>query len=99
VTKGPQPSIWKIKPTKGKPGEFVWPALDIDGTGFQNGADIRLSRPGSMDILCTNVHIMTPVYAWCDLDIPDDAMGAYNVILTNPDGQFAILKEGFRVKK
>ena len=99
VTKGPQPSIWKIKPTKGKPGEFVWPALDIDGTGFQNGATIRLSQPGRLDIPCTNVHVMTSVYAWCDLDIPDDAMGAYNVILINPDGQFAILKEGFKVKK
>lgn len=56
------------------------------------GATVNLTRGGQADITATNVGWVSSNRFICRFDIPSGAeAGTWNVVLTNPDGQFAIL--------
>ena len=52
---------------------------------------------GQPDIGGTNTTVVSATRVTCDFDLTDAAPGAWDVVLTNPDGQSATLSDGFTV--
>jgi hypothetical protein len=81
------PIITNIIPDKGDAGTTVQ-VTDLVGDNLVNGANVTLSRSGSSDIRATGVRAVTPKSITCSFAIPADApAGAWDVVVTNPDGQ------------
>jgi hypothetical protein len=83
------PTISKIIPDHGDAGTTVT-VTDLVGSNFQNAANVTLRRAGSTEIRATGVRAYTPKSITCTLVIPADAAaGAWDVVVTNPDGKSA----------
>jgi len=93
----PAPAIAGITPNSGYTGSAVQ-ITDLAGTGFQNGATVRLTRSGQPDIVATGVSVVSSSRIACTLDLTGKQAGAWNVVVTNPDGQSATLPQGFTVR-
>ena len=93
----PAPAITGITPNSGDTGSVVQ-ITDLAGTGFQNGATVRLTRTGQPDIVATGVSVVSSSRIACTFDLAGRAAGAWNVVVTNPDGQSAVLPQGFTVR-
>jgi hypothetical protein len=70
---------------------------NLAGSNFQSGATVKLNRPDQPKILATNVNVVSASKITCDFDLTGAAAGKWNVVVTNPDSQSAILPDGFRV--
>jgi C1A family cysteine protease len=71
----------------------------VTGSGFQNGAWVRLVRPGLATIVASNVVVSNSSLLTCDLDLTGAATGPWDVVVTNMDGQSAHLPGGFTVRR
>ncbi|MFA7199085.1 MAG: hypothetical protein WC093_07315, partial [Methanoculleus sp.] len=91
------PAIAGINPNAGYTDGAVQ-VTDLSGTGFQNGATVRLTRTGQPDIVATGVSVISSSKIACTFDLAGRATGVYNVVVTNPDGQSGVLPQGFTVK-
>ncbi|MCK9307403.1 MAG: IPT/TIG domain-containing protein, partial [Methanoculleus sp.] len=91
------PAIAGINPNAGYTDGAVQ-VTDLSGTGFQNGATVRLTRTGQPDIVATGVSVISSSKIACTFDLASRAAGVYNVVVTNPDGQSGVLPQGFTVK-
>ncbi|MDV4343621.1 tandem-95 repeat protein [Methanoculleus sp. YWC-01] len=70
---------------------------DLSGTGFVDGATVKLTRAEEADIVATNVSILSSTQITCTLDLTGAAVGPWNVVVTNPDERYDILSDGFAV--
>ncbi|WP_292382936.1 PKD domain-containing protein [Methanoculleus sp. UBA430] len=93
----PAPAIAGITPNTGYAGSVVQ-ITDLAGTGFQNGATVKLTSSGQPDIMATGVSVVSSSRIACTFDLAGRAAGAWNVVVTNPDGQSATLPQGFTVR-
>ncbi len=93
----PTPTIAGITPNSGYAGSVVQ-ITDLAGTGFQNGATVRLTQAGQPDIAATGISVVSSSQIACTFDLAGRAAGAWNVVVTNPDGQSATLPQGFTVR-
>lgn len=70
----------------------------LDGSGFQPGASIKLRKSGYFDIPLNNVEVLSNSQISCISTLPiDTAAGPWDIIITNPDGQWGTLSRGVYV--
>lgn len=92
----PPPGIASITPASGITGTIV-PVTDLAGTNFVAGAAVKLTRMGEPDIVAGSVVVVSAIQITCTLDLSGAAIGAWSVVVTNPDTQTASLPDGFTV--
>ncbi len=92
----PPPVPTAIAPNTGSNGAPV-SITDLAGTGFQNGATVKLVKTGEFDINATNVTVESTLKITCVLPISGKTTGAWDVVVTNPDGQSGVLSGGFTI--
>jgi starvation-inducible outer membrane lipoprotein len=98
ATLGNKPMFKGIDPDTGMAGTSV-SITGLSGNYFAVGATVKLSKTGSPDILATGVSIQSPEKLACTISLPANATtGPWDIIVTNPDGQFVKYMNGFIVK-
>jgi hypothetical protein len=90
-------SVVSIAPNSGYNTLSV-PITDLIGTGFSTGATVKLNRTSAPDISATSVNIASSTKISCTFNLNGVTNGTYNVVVTNPGGQSAMLTGGFTVK-
>ncbi len=70
---------------------------DLAGTEFQPGAVITLEKAGEFSVAAQNVHVQSTLKITCDLPLAGATTGAWNIVVTNPDGQAGTLANGFTI--
>ncbi len=93
------PYILGITPETGQRGTVV-SVTDLAGNNFGVGGApaVKLTRQGQADITATNVTVVSGNKITCDFAIPAGAaLGAWNVVAVNGDGQSDTLYGGFMV--
>jgi len=96
VTFGAIPSISSITPDTGASGTTV-NITNLAGTAFLEGAVVKLMQAGQPDIVATNVTVVNATKITCTFSLAGAAVGDWDVRVTNPDGQWAVLANGFNV--
>ena len=92
----PAPAVTGITPNSGNIGTTV-NITGITGTNFRTGTGVRLVR-GTSYITGSSVNAVSASSIRCVFVIPSYAeAGAWNVTVTNPDGQSGKLINGFTV--
>ncbi len=93
------PTVTGINPSRGANDEVV-NITNLAGSGFFDvgGAPgIRLRRSGQPDIIAAYTNVPSANRITCQFDLTGAELGAWDVVVTNPDGQSAMLAAGFRV--
>jgi hypothetical protein len=81
------PSFKDIVPSEGYAGTSV-AITDLSGNNFQSGATVQLAHSGTT-INATSVVWVSATELTCTFVIPSTAAtGSWDVVVTNPDGQF-----------
>jgi len=98
TTAAPAPTLVSISPNTGV-ADTVVPISDISGTYFQTSGttSVRLKKAGRPDIVADGVSVVDADTIVCQFDLSGAVIGAYDVVVTNPDGQSADLPAGFTV--
>ncbi|MBP1927943.1 PKD repeat protein [Methanolinea mesophila] len=90
------PMVTGITPATGvNDGPIVIP--DISGTGFENNLTVNLTMSGQPDIPGTNVIRVSGTQVNATFDLTGVATGAWDVVVTNNDGQSGTLPAAFTV--
>jgi hypothetical protein len=90
------PSFKDIVPSEGYAGTSV-AITDLLGSNFQSGATVQLAHAGST-INATSVVWVDSSHLTCTFVIPSTtATGFWDVVVTNPDGQFVSYANEFTV--
>jgi len=94
----PPPLVTSISPSGGTNATIVQ-ITDLTGSNFNTTAAprVKLNRTGFTDILATNVTALRSTHLICTFDLTGQEAGSWNVVVTNPDGQEGLLKNGFSV--
>jgi len=87
------PEITSITPNSSATGSLVT-ITNLAGKHFASGATVMLAGASSPSIIATNVG-STDTKITCTFDLINATTGKRDVIVTNPDGQSAILHDGF----
>jgi glucose/arabinose dehydrogenase/PKD repeat protein len=69
--------------------------VQLTGDAFVAGATVRLRRAGQPDIVATSVAVAGATQLTCNLPLTGAAPGAWDVVVTNPNGQSGVLAGGF----
>ncbi|HPQ75772.1 MAG TPA: PKD domain-containing protein [Methanoregulaceae archaeon] len=94
----PAPTVTDITPDVGLNNEIFY-ISNLTGTGFRDEATVTFNMTGQADFDATNVTVVDPTKITCDVDLNGVAVGDWNVIVTNEDGQSsAPLVGGFTVE-
>jgi hypothetical protein len=91
---GSAPSISNITPTSGAVGVPV--TMTISGSGFQNGATVKLTQAGYTPVTATGVSVSSTSIS-CTFSLSSLQKGYATVKVTNPDGQYGILENVFSI--
>jgi outer membrane protein OmpA-like peptidoglycan-associated protein len=91
-----KPTIGGINPNKGFNNGMI--LTRIEGNHFEAGSTVKLSRNGQDDLPGLNIKVEESTLITCFFDINSQPEGIYNVEVTNPSGQKAILASGFTVE-
>jgi hypothetical protein len=89
------PVVTNISPDTGLNNTIVH--ATITGSSFVNGATVKLTRSGQIDILATSVNVASATTITGDLDLTGADLGSWSVVVTNPDTSFDELTDGFTV--
>uniref|UniRef100_UPI00257D9E7C InlB B-repeat-containing protein n=1 Tax=Candidatus Solincola tengchongensis TaxID=2900693 RepID=UPI00257D9E7C len=89
------PTVTSVDPSLGINEASV--AVTVVGTGFKEGAAVRLRKTGEDDIEATNVDVLDATTITCDLDLNGAPVGQWDVVVVNPDGQEGVLEGGFTI--
>lgn len=90
----PAPSLNTIVPNRGALGTTV--EAELKGTGFQEGDDLSIDFGDGVSI--TEIHYESSGLLRLTLEINQNAdTGQRDITLTNPDGQEALLENGFEI--
>lgn len=68
---------------------------DLSGANFQTDAAVKLTKAGKSDIVCTDVVVVSSTRLTLTCDVTGAPVGAWNVVVTNPDNQSGMLASGF----
>ncbi len=90
------PTVTAITPSYGLNTGTV-NITDLAGTGFVDGAIVKLTRTGKTDINGNNVVVINDTQITCSFNLSGAATGAWDVTVTNPDGQSGTLAGAFDV--
>ncbi|MBN3033690.1 MAG: hypothetical protein JW873_06310 [Candidatus Saganbacteria bacterium] len=93
----PAPAVTAITPPSGVNDTAV-NITDLAGTGFRAGAAVRLTQTGQPDIIATAVNVAAPTRITCSFDLTGKALGQWDVVVTNNDGQSGTLSGGFKIE-
>jgi len=92
------PTVTSIYPSWGWRGSTVL-ITNLAGTNFVGTPTVQLVRSGDI-ITATSVNVVSPTRITCRFNIPNgNSWGWYDVVVTNPDGQFGTLDGGFYIFK
>lgn len=89
-------SVSSVAPNQAYQHTFSMPINELAGTGFQPGARVRLEMDGKV-IEAYAVNVVSPALITCTVGLFGVEPGAYDMVVTNPDGSRAKLEDGFRV--
>ena len=93
----PALAIFGVAPPSGGNAAAVTPT--ITGVGLKPGATVRLTRSGQADIVGTGTSVATDGLSLsATFDLTAKALGAWDVVITNPDAQTATLANGFTIE-
>jgi hypothetical protein len=90
------PRVYTITPDSAL-GDGVVHITNLAGANFQTGANVKLTLGGTAIISATNTAVMSDTQITCDFDLTGAAPGAWNVVVTNPDGHSGTLPHSFYV--
>lgn len=93
----PPPQVNSITPSKGLNNGSVL-ITNLSGTGFRQGASVKISKLGQNDIGATAVIVANSGKITCTLNLAGAAVGPWNIVITNPDSQYGILTNAFLVE-
>ncbi|MCJ7560634.1 hypothetical protein MUO79_08475 [Candidatus Bathyarchaeota archaeon] len=83
-----KPTFKKIVPDEGTAGTAV-SITALTGTNFQSGATVALIKADNPNITATNVNVQSSTTITCTFTLPSNiTAGAWDVVITNPDGQY-----------
>jgi hypothetical protein len=83
-----KPTFKKIIPDEGNAGSTIT-ITSLTGTNFKSGAIVQLTKEDNTNITATNVEVQSPTLMTCKFVIPSNTTaGAWDVVITNTDGQF-----------
>ena len=83
-----KPTFKKIEPDEGTAGTVI-SITSLTGTNFQSGATVTLMKLDNPNITATDVNVQSSTWMTCTFTPPSNATaGAWDVVITNPDGQF-----------
>lgn len=88
VTNMPGPAVDSVRPDSGNAGTSV--PVTIPGSHFATGATGSLVKTGAADISATSISVTSLTQITCTLPLPavsPTSGGAWDVVVTNPDGQ------------
>jgi len=91
---GEDVTVSKITPNSGSNDHSV--NVTVDGTGFQAGAQVKLTRNGST-IEATGEAVPSSTRITCSLPLNGATPGQWNVVVTNTDSSSGSLDNGFTV--
>jgi PKD repeat protein len=92
----PPPLVTGITPSSGKNNEVIG-ITNLAGSGFRPNAMVALTKSGQADIPTINGPIVNPDKILCFFDLNGRKGGSWNVVVTNDDGQFSSLTNGFTI--
>ena len=90
------PTVTSIEPDSGTNDGWLQ-ITNLAGSGFKNGAAVKLTSAGQPDIVASSVQWVSASKLTCSLNLTGAAAGTWNVVVTNPDARSATLSNGFRV--
>jgi len=73
-------------------------SVSVAGSGFQSGAGLALKRTGFSDIPATGVVFGSSNLITGSFNLMAATPGLWDVVVTNTDGQYGTLAEGFEVR-
>lgn len=79
------------------PRDALYLDVEINGSGLQPGATVRLERPGYA-ISAYNVQVVSDTRITCTFGFWGAPEGTYDLVITNPDGVGCRLESGFEVE-
>ena len=88
--------VSSITPNQAYQHTISMPISDLAGSGSQAGAAVRLEMDGKI-IYAYGVNVPSPNQITCIIGFFGVEPGTYDVVVTNPDGSWARLEDGFRV--
>jgi hypothetical protein len=92
------PTIRDIIPGEGTAGSTI-SITDLDGSNFQSGATVTLMKSGYRNITATNVNVWSSTLITCTFSLPSNVdSGSWDVVVTNPDGQYSIATNLFIIR-
>ena len=92
----PPPTVTSIAPSGGTNVGTV-SITNLAGTNFVTGATVALKKSGQADIAATAVVVSSATKITCNLDLAGAVTGAWDVVVSNTDGQSGTLAGGFTV--
>jgi len=95
----PAPVITAITPASGINSTTV-SITNLAGTGFWTSGTMHifLNRTGSLDtIVAGDIVVIDSTHITCTFDLTGQEAGLRNIVVTNPDGQVAMLTDGFTI--
>lgn len=92
----PPPSVSSISPLSGKNNEVVG-ITNLAGSHFMAGATVQLVKENETNITTINGPIVEATKILCFFDLNAKAVGPWDVVVTNTDGQYAVLPDGFTI--
>jgi PKD repeat protein len=92
----PAPALTGITPDTGINTGLVQ-ITNLSGSHFLPNASVSLVKSNQTNITGTNVQLVNPSKITCTFNLTDAEPGNWDVVLTNSDGQEAILAGGFSV--
>ena len=92
----PAPTVTGITPSTGQNTTII-SITNLAGTNFVSGATVNLTMSGQANITSGAVTVVGPTNITTTFDLTGAKVGAWNVNVTNPDGQEGSLVNGFSV--
>ena len=89
----PPPGLTSVSPNSGMAGTVT---LDLTGSGLRADTAVKLVRIGHSDIIATGGQLIGESLR-CQVDLTTAAVGAWDVVATNPNLETATLTAGFSV--
>ena len=89
-------AVHSISPNSGIQFTLLMDVSNLAGTGFEPGATVRLENASGV-VNALSVNVISPVQIAFNMSLFGAQPGAYDVVVTNPDGSEARLESGFTV--
>lgn len=92
----PAPTVSSVVPDKGVNNEVA--TLTIAGENFREGVSLKLSKASESDIMAEKVVVVSTGKITGAFDLRKKTVGVWDLKVTNEDGQYATLFQGFKIE-